>query len=183
DLRGVVVLDPEDDRLVFAFAEALVDARGERAHPDVELLVLLDRAARRRRDLDERELADPARLELEEPLDGAEALQYAFGVIEPIHPDAELHRRRQAERLAHAAAAFGHRRLHLQRRGRPFDRDWVAPYFGRVAAVRDGKRFPVDARFEEAVDRIEEVVAVELRVEAEDRRAQQPVEDLLAPGQ
>ena len=38
------------------------------------------------------------------------------------------------------------------------------------------KRLAVDARFEEAVDRVEEVVAVELRVKAEDRwsRAARP---------
>ena len=39
----------------------------------------------------------------------------------------------------------------------------------------------VDARLEEAVDRLEEVVAVEPRVEAEDRAAEHAVEDLLAP--
>src|ERR1051325_6332302 len=163
------MLYAQDDRLVLALAVALVDARRQRPHPGVELLVLLDRAPRGRRDLDEGELAHPARLELEEPLDGAEALKDAFRVIQAIDPDAELHIGGKPEALAHPPPALRHRRLHLQRGGRPFDRDRVAAHLGRVAAVRDRKCLAVYARLEEPVDRVEEVVAVKLRMEAEDR--------------
>src|SRR5207253_5145762 len=106
DLRRVVVLDLEDDRLVMVLAEALVDARGERAHAGIQVLVLVDRAARRRRDLDEGELAYPARLELEQPLDRAEALENAFRVVQTIDADAELHIRRKPQSLAHPLAAL-----------------------------------------------------------------------------
>ena len=41
--------------------------------------------------------------------------------------------------------------------------------------------FPVDAAFHEPVGRLEEIVAVKLGVEAEDGRAEQPVDDLFAP--
>ena len=44
-----------------------------------------------------------------------------------------------------------------------------------------GERLAVDARLEQAVDGVEEVVAVELRVEAEDAAAEQAVEQLGAP--
>ena len=52
---------------------------------------------------------------------------------------------------------------------------------GAPAAERDGERLAVDARLEHAVDRVEEVVAVELRVEAEDAAAEHAVEQLVPP--
>src|SRR5712672_1414428 len=78
-------------------------------------------------------------------------------------------------------AALGDRLLRCERRGRPFDRNRIAAHFGRIAAVRDRGCLPVHARFEMAVDRIEEIVAMKLGVKAEDRGAEQSVEDLLAP--
>ena len=54
-------------------------------------------------------------------------------------------------------------------------------YLGGVAAVGDRESLAVDARFEIAVHGVEEIVAVELRVEAQDRRPEQTVEQLLAP--
>ena len=75
-----------------------------------------------------------------------------------------------------------HRLGHERRRRRPFDRDRIPLHRGQLAAVRDGERLPVDPRFEQAVDGIDEVVAVELGVKAEDAAAQQPVEQLLPPG-
>ena len=44
-----------------------------------------------------------------------------------------------------------------------------------LAAVDDGERLAVDARLDEAVDGVEEIVAVELRVEAQDAAAEQAV--------
>jgi hypothetical protein len=46
--------------------------------------------------------------------------------------------------------------------------------------VHDRAALAVDARLEEAVDRVQEVVAVELRVEAQDACAEQAFEQLLA---
>ena len=52
---------------------------------------------------------------------------------------------------------------------------------GAAAAADDGERLAVDARLDEAVDALEEVVDVELRVEAQDVAAEEPVEQLDAP--
>ena len=51
-----------------------------------------------------------------------------------------------------------------------------------MAAEGDGGVLAVDAAFDEAVDGLEEVVAVELGVEADDAGAEQAFEDLLLPG-
>src|SRR6185369_14665229 len=101
--------------------------------------------ARRRRDLEERELSHPARLELEQALDRHEALEDSLGIVEAVDADAELHALREPEALAHPRAALRHRRLELQRRRRPFDRDRVAAHLGWIAAVGDGEGLAVDA--------------------------------------
>src|SRR5256885_11944496 len=46
----------------------------------------------------------------------------------------------------------------------------------------DSEHLPVDPGFQQAVDGVDEVVAVKLRVESEDARAQETVEQLLPPG-
>src|SRR5437879_9079867 len=51
-----------------------------------------------------------------------------------------------------------------------------------MAAMGDRRRFALDARFEIAVDGLDEILAMEARMEAEDRAAEQAVEQLLAPG-
>ena len=51
----------------------------------------------------------------------------------------------------------------------------------RAPALHDRVLLAIDARLEVAVDGVEEVVAVELRVEAEDAAAEQPFEQLVAP--
>ena len=52
---------------------------------------------------------------------------------------------------------------------------------GFVTAERDRRVLAVDAAFHEMVDGFDEVVAVELRVEAQDRASEQAVNDLLLP--
>ena len=52
---------------------------------------------------------------------------------------------------------------------------------GAAAAAHHGERLAVDARLHEAVDGLEEVVDVELRVEAYDIGAEEAVEQLDTP--
>jgi hypothetical protein len=52
-----------------------------------------------------------------------------------------------------------------------------------VAAARGAVVLVLDARLERAVDRVEEVPAVALHVEAQEVAAEQPVEELFGPGQ
>ena len=65
--------------------------------------------------------------------------------------------------------------------GRPFDRDRIGPDEGLQAAEGDQRLLAIDTRFHEAIDRVEEIVAVELRVETDHRTAQQAGDDFLLP--
>src|SRR5487761_2756061 len=162
--------------------EAAVDARGHGAHLRFVMLIFLDAGARRRGDLDKGEAADPLRIGLEQALDGAEALDDALGVVEAIDTDAELVFGRQVVQLAYAAAAVRHALLQHLRFRRPRDRNRVAAHGGDLAAEGDGEGFPVDPRFEKTIPRIDEIVAVELGMKAENAAAQQSGDDFVAPG-
>ncbi len=83
--------------------------------------------------------------------------------------------------LDDAPTALRHRRLPVGPRRRPLDRNRERLDARPVPAVRDRRVFVADARFEVAIDRIDEVAAMVLRMEAEDRAAEQSFEDLLAP--
>ena len=83
--------------------------------------------------------------------------------------------------LPHGGAALFDRYGRRGAGGRPLDRDRVALDRRQLAAVGDGEHFAIDARLDEALDRVEEIVAVKLRVKAENAAPQQPVEHLFAP--
>ena len=86
---------------------------------------------------------------------------------------------RQAEAGAHFAPAVRDAGAGGERRRRPLDRDRVAMNGRRLAAAGDGERLAIDAGLDQPVDGIEEIVAVKLRVEAEDAAAQKAVEQFL----
>src|SRR4029077_1903163 len=65
---------------------------------------------------------------------------------------------------------------------RPFDRDRIGADQGLHATRGDRGALPMYAPLHDAVGRLEEVIAVELGVEAEDGAAEQAVDDLFAPG-
>ena len=50
-----------------------------------------------------------------------------------------------------------------------------------MAARRHGGMLAIDAAFDEAVDRLEKIVAMELGVESEDRAAEQAIDNALLP--
>src|SRR5207249_3819207 len=127
DVVGVVMLDLEQNRLVLLVRELVVDPARERAYARVVVLVLVDAGARRRRDLNEHELADPFGFELEKALDREESLEYPLGIVEAVHADAYQRVRGEAVALAHVGAAFSQGFLHRLRVERPFYRDGIAP--------------------------------------------------------
>jgi len=112
DVVRVVVLDLEQNRLVVLVREFVVDPARQGAHARVVVLVLIDAGARRRRDLNEHELADPFGFELEKALDREESLEYPLGVVEAVHADADQRVRGEPVLLAHVGAAFPQRFLH-----------------------------------------------------------------------
>src|SRR5205085_10395651 len=117
-------------------------------------------------DLHEHGSPDELRMHLEQALDRAEAFEDALGVIHAIDAHAELHVGTQALGTKHARAA--RRDIELARgpyRG-PLHRDRIMLDAGDAAAIRDDRRFVLDPCFEIAVDRIDEVLAMEARVKA-----------------
>src|SRR4029077_17640780 len=87
--------------------------------------------------------------------------------------------------LLHAqdlGAAKRHRQLRLHPLRRPLDRDRIAFHLGQMTAMRDRRRLTLDACLEVTVDGLDEILAVETSVEAEDRAAEHAVEKLLTPG-
>src|SRR5204863_66825 len=62
------------------------------------------------------------------------------------------------------------------------DADRKRPHVGRVLAADDREAVPFDPPLDGALDGLEEVVAVELRVEADEVGAQHPEQDVRLPG-
>ena len=181
NVLGLMVLHLEHDGRVARTREALVDPRRHRSHAPFVFLVLPDAGAGRRRDLNEGEPADPFRLHLQQAFDRTQPLLDPLGVIEPVHTDADRVTGRQAVALPHVLAALLDGLAH-QGRGRwPLDRDRVTLDRGRLAPIRDGEHLPIHPRFQQAIDGVHEVVAVEPGVEPENAAAQHAVEQLLAP--
>ena len=109
-------------------------------------------------------------------VDGPHAIEDALGIVEAFDADGKLRvaaagRSDAAPPSRHCA----HRRLAGECRGRPFDRDGIGPNQGFVPADGNGSLLAIDPALHEAIGCFEKVVAVELRVEAEDGAAEQPV--------
>ena len=138
--------------------------------------------ARRRGDLNEREPADPLRPPLEQALHRPQPLLDALGVVEPIDADADRLVVRQAVPPPHLGPALRDRAWRSKvRRGRPLDRNGIPLHRRQLAPVRHGERLAIDPRLELPIDRVDEVVAMKLRVEPENAAAEQAVEQLLPP--
>ena len=171
----------QNDGPVRPVAEPLVDAFGDGLDAIAYGLVLRNGRAARRRRLDEREDAAMLRIGFEQALHRQQPLFDALGVVQTVDPDADLRVVAQPELGDHRSAAFLGRGRALRPPVGPVDRDGVRPHEGAHTSIYDGVELPVDAGFEIAIHRVEEVVAVELRVESEDAAAQQPVQQLLGP--
>src|SRR5213075_865937 len=117
------------------------------------------------------------RIALEEPPERAEALRKPLRVVHALDADAEELGRDPEVAPELLARALG--RV-VEERGRDADREGLDG--GRPLAAGDREALPVDPRLERAVDRLEEVVAVVLRVKADEVGAQHPREQLLLPG-
>ena len=74
----------EPDGFVATAPETRIDACRQRTHASLEVLILIERGARRSGDLHEHQTADEFRVQLEQPLDRVEALDDAFGVIHTV---------------------------------------------------------------------------------------------------
>ena len=179
----LVVLGEQVNRKIVRPPEAGVDPLGDAGDSLLERLVLLEQAARRCRDLHEDEAADPFRALLEQPLEGVQALEDALGVVEPVDAEGEAGAGGKRQPLEDLAPALRHRwpggTLILRW---PFDRDRIALDQRLVALEGDDRMLMLDPRLEEAIDGLDEVLAVKAGVEAEDRAAEHALEDFPPPG-
>ena len=78
-------------------------------------------------------------------------------------------------------AAIFDRGLAGQRLRRPFDGNGIGSHHRLVAARCDACVLAIDAAFDETVDRLEKIVAMELGVKSENRAAEQAVDNSLLP--
>ena len=83
--------------------------------------------------------------------------------------------------LAHGDVAFGRRVSPRLLAEGPVDRNRIAFHRGKLAAARNGECLAVDARFEHAIHRVDEVVAVKLGVKSEDAAAKHSLEQFHPP--
>ena len=150
-------------------------------HVVADRLIALQVLAARRADLQQRDAAAPLGMVFEHALERLDPLGDALGVIEPI--DAEDQpaspspsRSRVWRTSASRVRPFGSLRPRLR-----VDADRKRLDVGPVPAPDDGEVLAVDPGLDAGVDRVEEVVAVELDVEAQQVVAEQAVDDLLAP--
>jgi hypothetical protein len=182
DLLGLVVPGDQDDGPPAGPTETPIDRLGHRLGLCLGLAIGWQAAARRGGDLQETETADPLRMVLDQTLHRAEPVGDALGVVEALDAHGKQRIGVQLIVTAHHRSAIGHGRLAGQRGGRPLDRDRVGSHQGYPAAGTCGALLPIDAALQETVHGIQEIQAVELGVEPQDRAAEQSFQDLLAPG-
>ena len=159
-----------------------IDFVSEPLRLSLQRAVCIELAASRRSSLDEYEPSLPRRQPRQQVIDGPHPVQNALRVVEALDPDGDPYFWRQRKLLPDGVPAVLDRGLCRQRGRRPLDRDRIRPDHGLTAAERDGGLLAIDPALHETISRLEEVVAVELRMKAENRAAQQSIHDLLAPG-
>src|SRR5207245_6021858 len=89
DRARLMMLDQQENRRHLGLAVLCIDLGRKPAYALVVVAIVADRRSRRRGDLNERESSDPARMDLQEARDGAEALFDALRVVEPVDADAD----------------------------------------------------------------------------------------------
>ncbi len=151
-------------------------------HRFVEFPVSLDLGPARRRQLREAEAAAKFRVPLQQQLHRQQSLLDALGVVQAIHADAQQCIRLQSKLSPHLRAALlgAGRRLHPA--DRPFKRDRIRTDQRAVPLHHHRILFPVYAGFQIAVHGVQKIVAVQLRVEAENAASQQAFKQFVAPG-
>jgi hypothetical protein len=120
---------------------------------------------------------------VEERVHGQEPLLDALGVVDAIDADAEQHIGREPELAPHlATTGIGDGRRPVRASARATRSRWGRG--GRASCAPPctiALALAIDAALHEGVDRVDEVVAVLLGVEADDARAEQAGEQLFAP--
>ena len=176
------MLCQQDEGLVVLLAETLVDLLLPAGQTFLEVAVLVEFAARRGGDLDQREFPDQLGMFFQEAFHGVGAFENPFRVIEAVHPHGDDPVFRQVETLAQLGAARVDRR---PRRFfcliRPADGDRVAFDQRFLAVQRDDRVLVFDTGFQETVNCFDEVLAVIARVEPENAAAQHAAQQFLAP--
>ncbi len=143
------------------------------------ILVVLQVRPRGHADLDVAEAAPPAGVEVEEALQGLQALGDALGVVEAVHAQAQLEAL-QAVLPPQALAGLGHLvALGLAVDGLKIDGDGIGPHAGAVGAALDLLTVPVQVALQLLADGVHEVVRVVAQVEAQDVVAQEAVQQFL----
>jgi len=179
-LMAVLALE-ENDGLPVAVLEAPIDTIGLGFDLREQIVIALDVSAAWRPDLHKSEFSLIAGIFLEEALDGEKALENSLGVVDAV--DADAHERRLYANAAQESRAFEVvesviiivvvfdgivvRESNADRK-RADESAMILPQCREV--------LPIHARFDNAVDRLEKVIAVRLDVKANQVGAEQTVD-------
>src|SRR5262249_7316288 len=177
DLAVVMVTLEIEHRSPLASGETRVDVAHGSVHLRLDLLVAGDARAAGRGELDEHEplaILGPA---LEEAAHGLDPLRQPLGVVEPL--DADPQKLARDAELAQDVFAGGLGRVEYELGGHA---DGKRLDEGGPLAARHRELLPLHAGLDGALGRLQEIVAVVLRVEADDVRPQHAEEQLLLPG-
>jgi len=108
-------------------------------------------------------------------------LLQALGVVEAVDADTDQRIRTKSELGNDAGATLGDRRCDSRPAVRPFDGDRIRPHQRLPARLDDGLVFAVDARLQEAIGRIEKIVAMQLGVESHDAATEHSLDQFAPP--
>ena len=162
------------DRGPVGGGEAAVDAPDQLVDLAFELAVLDHLCAAGHGHLEQHHLFPVLRVELEQPLEGADALGDALGVVEAVGAQHDL--------LA-LHLGLGRRRLGERLEAVELDPDGKAPDPRGAVAVLHHHLAPVDPGPQGALGAVEEVLRVAPHVEADEIAGEQGLEDLARPGE
>ena len=181
NLSGFLMSDQKADWLVTPIAVPGINVFGQRQCFVLQVAVAGKFASRRCGDLDKREPPAPLRLVGQQLIHRFHSVDDAFGVVEPFDTDSKFDIGRKPKCLPYLRSAVADRWLSGQRLRGPFNRNWIGPYHRFVTARCNRRTLTIDAALDEAIYRLEEIVAMELSVKSEDCAAEKAIYDALFP--
>src|SRR6267142_4056595 len=172
----------EHKRFPAAGLEARVDAFGLDGDLVQQILIALDVGATGRSDLDKCKAALVGRVKLEKKLNGAEALENAFGVIHAINANSEKFST-NLQLITNRGSLFAH--AAMRPRGVAVflwsNANRIRAHPSDMALAIHGEAVPFCERFDGTVHGREEIIAVRLNMKTNQISAQQAIDQLTLP--
>ncbi len=171
----------QHNRPVQPRAEAAVDSPRGFEHMRAHVTVGRQPASARFGDLRQHEGAPEPRVLLEQPLDSLEFFFEPFGVVQTIDTHCQSRGSRQPQLAIHPFATGLHVRDCVWLNGPPLDRDRIRTHGHAAAAARHRVTNTIDRHVQDALRRLQEVIAVDGGLESDDIAMQQAFDEVMPP--